>query len=159
STGSAARIVPFTSFPGIESTPSFSPDGNQVAFAWEGEKGDNVDIYVKQVGTEALLRLTTHPAIDYFPSWSPDCRYIAFIRSQAGVWCMSFMPSLGAAEGKIADLSLVASQLYGPAAPAWIPDGEWLVAPNRTSPQEPFAIFLVARQTGEKRRLTSPPPG
>src|SRR5262249_9637020 len=28
------RIVPFTSFPGTEGQPSFSPDGNQIAFAW-----------------------------------------------------------------------------------------------------------------------------
>ncbi|MGA2644823.1 MAG: protein kinase [Candidatus Sulfotelmatobacter sp.] len=44
--------VPLTSYPGSESWPSFSPDGTQVAFAWDGEKQDNWDIYVKQIGVE-----------------------------------------------------------------------------------------------------------
>ena len=39
--------VPLTTYPGSERQPSFSPDGNQVAFAWDGEKQDNFDIYVK----------------------------------------------------------------------------------------------------------------
>lgn len=42
--------VPLTSYAGRESGPSFSPDGNQVAFSWNGEKQDNVDIYVKLIG-------------------------------------------------------------------------------------------------------------
>jgi serine/threonine protein kinase len=45
----APKIVPFTSYPGRQITPAFSPDGKQVAFAWDGEKEDNFDIYVKLV--------------------------------------------------------------------------------------------------------------
>src|SRR5262249_52804337 len=41
------NIVPFTSFPGRETQAAFSPDGNQIAFVWDGGKGDNPDIYVK----------------------------------------------------------------------------------------------------------------
>ena len=37
----------------------FSPDGNQVAFSWNGEKQDNFDIYIKDVGSGAQRRLTT----------------------------------------------------------------------------------------------------
>ena len=32
--------VPLTSYPGEERQPSFSPDGNQVAFSWNGDKQD-----------------------------------------------------------------------------------------------------------------------
>jgi Tol biopolymer transport system component len=55
------RIVPFTSYAGHQDHARFSPDGNQIAFSWTGEKGDNWDIYVKLIGAEKPLRLTTDP--------------------------------------------------------------------------------------------------
>ena len=76
--------VPLTSYPGSEEGASFSPDGNQVAFAWNGEKQDNWDIYVKVVGSEPPLRLTTNKADDRWPAWSPDGRQIAFCRDLGG---------------------------------------------------------------------------
>ena len=39
---------------------------------------------------------------------------------------------------------------------SWSPDGKFLAVSDRTSPEEPFAIFLVSVESGEKRRLTSP---
>jgi DNA-binding winged helix-turn-helix (wHTH) protein len=50
--------VPLTTYPGRQSLPGFSPDGNQVAFVWGGPEQDNADIYVKLIGTENLLRPT-----------------------------------------------------------------------------------------------------
>src|SRR5215510_16417169 len=41
--------VPLTSYPGFERNPALSPDGNQVAFSWDGEKQDNFDIYIKLI--------------------------------------------------------------------------------------------------------------
>ena len=75
------RSSPLTSLPGQERNPSFSPDGNQIAFAWDGGNGDNQDIYIKVVGAGVPLRLTTHPAADQKPAWSSDGRHIAFVRS------------------------------------------------------------------------------
>ena len=72
------RVVPLTTLPGGELSPTFSPDGDQVAFAWDGEKHDNTDIYVTIVGSSEIRRLTSHPAEDSEPSWSPDGRQIAF---------------------------------------------------------------------------------
>ena len=65
--------VPLTSLPGKEGRPSFSPDGNAVAFAWTRDNRENWDIYVKQIGTGAQpQRLTDDPASDTAPAWSPD---------------------------------------------------------------------------------------
>src|SRR5204862_1176304 len=55
------RPVPLTSLPGVERSPSLSPDGNLVAFTWNGSKGDNGDIYVQQIGAGPPLRLTVDP--------------------------------------------------------------------------------------------------
>ena len=57
-------VVPLTSDPGNEESPSFSPDGSQVAYSWNGEKEDNYDVYVKLIDTPGRLRLTTSPAED-----------------------------------------------------------------------------------------------
>ena len=57
----ALRIVPLTSYPGHERNPSFSPDGTQVVFSWDGVNQDNFDIYVKLIGSESQVRLTTDP--------------------------------------------------------------------------------------------------
>ena len=44
------HAVPLTALPGIVRSPSFSPDGNHVAFTWTGPKQDNTDVYVQQIG-------------------------------------------------------------------------------------------------------------
>ena len=62
------REVPLTTFPGAETHPTLSPDGNQVAFTWSGPKQDNFDIYVQLIGSGGgPLRLTSDPARDYSP--------------------------------------------------------------------------------------------
>ena len=79
------HVVQLTSLPGFEFSPTFSPDGEQVAFMWDGEKSDNWDIWVKMVGSSGLRRITTDPAQDGYPSWSPDGKQIAFcsVREEA----------------------------------------------------------------------------
>ena len=58
STHSELRATPFTSLPGMEFDPSPSPSGEHVAFVWNGNNGDNWDIYIKQVGIETPTRFT-----------------------------------------------------------------------------------------------------
>jgi serine/threonine protein kinase len=73
--------VPLTALPGNVASPTFSPDGSQIAFVWDGEtNGAGYDLYVKAIGTEKPLRLTQHPATRLSAAWSPDGRNIAISR-------------------------------------------------------------------------------
>jgi Tol biopolymer transport system component len=130
-----------------------------VAFTWNGQKQDNYDIYVKLIGTGGSpLRLTTDPAADLSPAWSPDGRFIAFFRllpREPEKAAVMLIPALGGPERKLAEV-LIADFLPPPYL-AWSPDGSWLVMSDRGSHTEPVALFLLSVETGEKRRLTSPP--
>jgi Tol biopolymer transport system component len=55
----APSAVSLTGYPRLQIQPAFSPHGKKVAFAWEGEKHENFDLYVKIVGAETPLRLTS----------------------------------------------------------------------------------------------------
>src|SRR5260370_27458112 len=63
--GEPLRAVALTTFAGEVRYPSFSPDGNYLAFTWTGPSQDNPHIYVQMTGSVFPLRLTTHPLSDY----------------------------------------------------------------------------------------------
>jgi Tol biopolymer transport system component/predicted Ser/Thr protein kinase len=151
--------VPLTSYPGTESYPSFSPDGTQVAFAWCREQGKSCDIYVKQVGVEAPYRLTDKPAFEYNPAWSPDGRTIAFLRWLSPTsGALVVIPQRGGRERVLAELDVpIAHERIYPPYLAWTPDSRWLIWPVFESNQKRWALYLVSVETGQQRRLTSPP--
>lgn len=146
----ATQVVPVTTFPGREDYAAFSPDGNQLAFAWDGD-GDNTDIYVKLIGVGQPLRLTTNPAEDSKPAWSPDGRYIAFIRYFDNKNEIYLIPALGGAERKVGQTIRNTSGL------AWSPDGKSLIVTDQYPPGGRFALCQLSLETLEKRGLTSPP--
>jgi Tol biopolymer transport system component/serine/threonine protein kinase len=156
---SLLTAVPLTTYPGFQTEPSFSPDGSQIAFSWDGQRQDNQDIYVKVVGTVgAPLRLTTDPALDYSPAWSPDGRFIAFLRRLSEEKSVVLViPALGGPERKVGEVSERREGFFGPYL-AWAPEANSLVIRDRDSLNGPFALSLLSIETGEKRKLTFPSP-
>lgn len=132
--------APLTSFPGVESDPALSPDGKRVAFAWDGGLGGDTDIFVKQIGAEALLRLSAHPGEERHPVWSPDGQHLAFVRAAGGNYAVFVVPSLGGSERQV--VSFGAREVGGL---AWSPDenNPVLAVSVRTAPHEPFALHTV----------------
>jgi Tol biopolymer transport system component/serine/threonine protein kinase len=141
-------VVPFTSFPGQELAPTFSPDGSQIAFAWSPEGAeDRFDLYVKVIGSEKPLRLTEQPATGLYPAWSPDGRQIAFSRwgkPGSGVY---LVPALGGGERRIADTNI---SYFLEGLLSWSPDAKLLAYSTDGS------LFLLDVATLEKRELPRP---
>ncbi|PYV33129.1 MAG: hypothetical protein DMG09_22900 [Acidobacteria bacterium] len=156
------QAAALTTFPGVELYPSFSPDGNHVAFTWTGPKQDNQDIYVQMIGSGSPLRLTTDPRADYNPVWSPDGRCIAFLRSESsGLFFHSgrselrLIPPLGGPDRKLAEIRN-REAFVNPEYVAWCPDSNCLVVTDSQGEGKPDALFVVSLDTGEKRQLTNP---
>lgn len=149
------RVLTLTSYAGVESAPSFSPDGRQVAFHWNGEDQKNFDIYVKVVGsTAAPLRVTTDAAADVVPAWSPDGRQIAFIRNNEGSLRVYLVSPLGGDERNLADLPYTSTAMGGQMAMSWSADGKWLALSERPA-QGNWGISLLSIERLEKRAVTS----
>jgi Tol biopolymer transport system component len=152
------RAVPLTTQPGVHRYPSFSPDGNHVAFTWTGPKQDNTDIYVQQIGAGSPLRLTNDPSNHYNPVWSPDGRWIAFLRLQSeGKSELRLIAPLGGPERKVTEIRVREVFVAAPYL-AWCPDSNCLVVTDSPGEGKPVALFVVSLESGEKRQLTNPQP-
>jgi len=99
------------------------------------------------------MRKTTHA-----PAWSPDGRFVAFLRSlsndRSGVF---LIPAPGGPARKVAEV-WSPHEFESPYL-AWHPNGKSLVVVDKDAPDQPFALFLLSIETGEKQRLTTPKPG
>ena len=83
---------------GYATSPSWSPNGQFLTFAWNRKYGPGApggqDIYVMEIATKRWIQLTHDIGRCDFPSWSPDGRHITFANTADGrpehmkVWSM-----------------------------------------------------------------------
>jgi TolB protein len=68
---------------GVNGAPAYSPDGMHLALTLSGA-GGNLDIWLLDLSTQALTRLTDDPAVDTEAAWSADGKSLYFTSDRAG---------------------------------------------------------------------------
>ncbi len=152
------RALPLTSYAGVVGTPSFSPDGSQVAFAWTPDGARNSDVYVQTVGATEPLRLTASPTNASSPAWSPDGSLIAYSQDVSGdrFDIMLIAPTGGQAR-KVGEFSypFTLDLTFRNQLLSWTPDGKYLVFPDAEG-GERTAIWRLNVGSGMRGRITDP---
>jgi TolB protein len=80
---------------GYAVSPSWSPNGQLLAFSWNRKYGPGdpggVDIHVIDIASKKYLQLTHESGSNDYPFWAPDGRHLVFERSIGGksqIWTM-----------------------------------------------------------------------
>jgi Tol biopolymer transport system component/DNA-binding winged helix-turn-helix (wHTH) protein len=156
--------VRLTSYDGLEFSPTFSPDGSQIAFTWDGDSGGPRALYIKSLLAEEPRRITERSGHVFSPAWSPDGSVIAYyLRRADGRYELRDVPPAGGVDRFLAEINLpkttapigLAGMNGGPLA--WSPDGRFLAILETAGAAQ--AIFLIDVNSREKRQLTFPEPG
>jgi len=152
------RSVQFTTGPGLDTHPSFSPDGSSIVYA--SDRTGSFELYVKQIARGGReIALTSDGKENIEPAWSPDGTNIAYVSvRERGIFIMS---SLG---GHPRRLTGFGSQ------PAWSPDGTRIVfrseghislAISDMPPNRDTVLWSIPSEGGKPGPLTTleSPPG
>jgi len=161
----STTFLPLTNLFGQELQPSLSPDGRYLAFVWNGN-GNNYDIYIKDLKTSEVKRLTTSQAHDLHPAWSPDGRDLAFLRMSTDRSEIMIMPALGGQERSVGEVRNAvnvwkadASQIAQSLGPAWSSDGRSLIVTNEPGKAETNGLYSWPLGYGDRQQLTKAPLG
>jgi TolB protein len=134
---------------GLNTQPSWSPDGKEIAFASDRNGVEN-DVYVMKANGSGQTDIASLAGDDsHSPSWSPDGKRIVFVRDlndAAGedLYVMN-------ADGSDVHLIVTASGFDN--SPAWSPDGKLIAYAHgtllRTVRPDGTGIRTLARNAGQ----------
>ncbi|KTG24144.1 translocation protein TolB [Idiomarina sp. WRN-38] len=125
-------------------SPSWSPDGNKLAYVSFENK--TAEIFMQDIYTTRREKLTSFPGINGNPVFSPDGSKLAMVLSKDG------NPELYVFDIKTKSLQRVTRNRTIDTEPSWTPDGKSLVFTSERGgrPQ----LYSVELSSGQVRRLT-----
>ncbi len=143
------------------SDPCFSPDGEQIAFAYKARKRDKSthdEIYLMNSDGSGLRQLSHYPADN--PSyktygykagatrWHPSGAFISYLSKQDGRHSIFGITPDGKKQWKLTDNTLAEGWHD------WSPDGQWLVFNSSDIEETQFHISLMNWETKKQQQLT-----
>jgi Tol biopolymer transport system component len=163
------EIRPFANAFGRELQPAISPDGKKIAFVWDSG-GPVFDVYVKDIQSGEISRITKSPHSSLHPAWSPDGRVLAFLRlsdSMADVYAGAQVILHSMDDGSETAPATIAAELgrwagdstplNGNPGPVWMPDGKALVVADYEKTGRKSGLFSIPAAGGPWRVLISSP--
>ena len=130
------KPIKLPKFDGIASSPSWHPDGERIALTIS--KKGNKDIYLYNLKTKELKRLTKNTAIDTEANFSPDGKSMAFTSNRTGQ-VQIYIKNLET--GKIKRATFKGT--YN-AKPVFSPDGKELALIHRVGKDYRLALLNIA---------------
>lgn len=90
---------------GFCDSPAWSPRGDKIAFTMRRSgRGSTFDIYVYDLGTGQITRLTQDERHNENPSWSPDGRFLVFSTTRSGKKELYIIAADGSSQRKVSDM-------------------------------------------------------
>ena len=146
-TGKVTRI---TNYKGINSAPSFSPNGKEIALALSKGYSDQTNIYILNLATKALKRITIN-GINTAPKFSPNGQSIVFTSDRDG------RPNiyLASVNSKYPQSSILSTRIYQAYEPNYTPNGKNIIFMNQNSRSSGTQIADFNLASGNITTLTT----
>jgi serine/threonine protein kinase/Tol biopolymer transport system component len=125
----------------------WAPDGERIVFS--GEQDGNWDLYIFNLTTEGLRRLTQGQNNDYFPAWSPDGMEVAFVRDNGDDRDIFIVSADGL------DVQNITNRAGWDWQPSWSPDAQEIAF--AAFHDDSYEIFVMRADGGNVRQLTDMP--
>jgi Tol biopolymer transport system component len=108
---------------GVFANPTLSPDGTRLAFEQTDTDSRHVDVWIRELASNAVTRLTFGPGLNELAVWSPDGKRIAFTSNQQLSYGVLQKNSDGSgSEKQIVDMSSAPQAPWG-----WSQDGKYIL--------------------------------
>jgi Tol biopolymer transport system component/DNA-binding winged helix-turn-helix (wHTH) protein len=142
------EITAITTAPGLDLNPTFSPDGNYLAYS--SDRSGSFEIYAKTIATGGReIHLTSDGDQNMEPAWSPDGEFIAYHSvKRGGIW---LVPALGGTAKQLTEFGC---------RPAWSRDGSMIAFQSEGFHDliQPYAssatIWVVGARGGAPGQIT-----
>ncbi|MBZ5496775.1 MAG: DPP IV N-terminal domain-containing protein [Acidobacteriia bacterium] len=138
-----------TNSPAINSTPTWSPSGSQIAFI--SNRDSTPQIYICDTDGANVRRIVKEGGEADWPAWSPDGRWIAFHWKPR----MAESFDIYIAEVSTGQIRQLTSDSGSNECPSWAPDGRHLAFQSNRTGSDQIFIMLADTNNPELRMVTS----
>ncbi|MCP4179284.1 MAG: hypothetical protein GY756_16105 [bacterium] len=130
------KLYNLANFPGLNNAGVISPNGNFLAVILSRDK--KIELYIKQINSSRMRRVTNNDAVEGTPCWAPDSLNICFASNlkygRPGLYVYNITSR------KTTRLKTVGSEAL---SPSWSPDGSKIVYSAKFGRYYTLAVYNV----------------